>query len=503
MDIVDCDAVGQAELVRTGQATPSELVQAAIEVVERRDSHLAAIAVPTFEQARRHARVVSRTAPFPGVPTMLKDYGPKLRGYPRPEQGLGHLSGRPHPSTHSTHVARGLADAGFAFLARSTASLLATDLGTHDPERAHTVPRNPWDPTHAVGGSSSGSATAVAARMVPLAHGNDGGGSLRMPAALCGAVALKPSRGLISAGPDASAIVSILNAWVSDFVITRSVRDAVALLELLAGRRAGDPTTVHASRPAPATPLRVGLTTTPSGLGMAPVDVDPDCVQAAEDTARLLADLGHDVVPVVPPRSNLSDHEWRYGPPAGASPVALARDLDRIERELARPVTARDVGPALWSLAEFGRSVSALQAQEFAEYAQRFCVDWDEWWEHEGLDLLLTPTVAVRVPPRADFLPPPLGTYAMPDDDPATALARFSERLLPLIAFTQIHNVTGRPAITLPLHVDHDGLPVGVQLAARHQHDRLLLAVARDLEAAHPWRERTPARANLEPRRDS
>lgn len=191
-DLVRLDATAQADLVRRGEVTPAELVEAAIEAVEAVDPQLGAVFIRTPEHALDHARAVSKDAPFPGVPILVKDMALELEGYPYGHGGLRLLRDRGHVSDRTTYLAAGLREAGFAFLGRSTSALQGVELGVSDLN-LHTMPHNPWNTDYATGGSSSGSAAAVAAGLVALAHGNDGGGSLRMPAAMCGLVTLKPT----------------------------------------------------------------------------------------------------------------------------------------------------------------------------------------------------------------------------------------------------------------------------------------------------------------------
>ena len=490
-ELAGLDATAQADLVRNGDVTPTELVEAAIEAVEQLDPQLDAVFIRTHQHALEHARTVSRDAPFPGVPILVKDIALELEGYPYGHGGLRLLRDRGHVSDRTTYLASALRDAGFAFLGRSTSALQGVELGVSDLA-LHTMPRNPWNTDRATGGSSSGSAAAVAAGLVPLAHGNDGGGSLRIPAALCGVVALKPTRGRVSPGPLISAVNSVAHAWIEEFVLTRTVRDTAAMLPLLSGRRPGDP---FAPVDAPRTTagggrLRIGITTTP--FLVAPgLETDAVVAHVATETADLLAELGHTVVPVDPPRYDLLAHDWQYGL-SGPAPTMLARELDTVAKIIGRPLTPQDVGPVLWTLSQQGRSFSALQALEFAEFMQQTCVAVDRWWDEDDLDLLLTPTVGRRVPPMTDYLPPPAGDYAVSLDDPMTTAYALAP-LLPLVCFTQLFNWTGQPAVSLPLGVDDDGLPVGVQLAARRLREDQLLDVAAELETARPWAGRTPA----------
>ena len=489
-DLVRLDATAQADLVRRREVTPTDLVEAAIGAVERLDPRLSAVFIRTFEHALDHAATVSDDAPFPGVPILVKDMALELAGYPYGHGGLRLLRDRGHVSDRTTYLAAGLRDAGFAFLGRSTSALQGVELGVPDLA-LHTMPRNPWNTDYSTGGSSSGSAAAVAAGLVPLAHGNDGGGSLRMPAAICGLVALKPTRGRVSPGPLIGAVDSVAHAWIEEFVLTRTVRDTAALLPLLSGRRPGDPfPPIAALHPGDGARLRIGITITP--FMVAPgLETDPAVAGVATDVADLLAELGHTVIPVAPPRYDLLDHDWRYGM-SGPAPTMLARDLDTVAEIVGRPLTPEDVGPVLWTLSQQGRSFSALQALEFAEFVHRSCVAVDRWWEEQDLDLLLSPTRARRTPPMTDYLPPPAGDYDVRLDEPlSTAYALAA--LLPLVCFTQLYNWTGQPAVSLPLGVDDDGLPVGIQLAARRLREDHLLDVAAELETARPWAGRLPA----------
>ena len=218
-DLVRLDATAQADLVRRGEVTPVELVEAAIEAVERLDPQLGAVFIPTPEHALDTPARCRRTRRSRGSPILVKDMALELEGYPYGHGGLRLLRDRGYVSDRTTYLAAGLRDAGFAFLGRSTSALQGVELGVHDLD-LHTMPRNPWNTDYATGGSSSGSATAVAAGLVPLAHGNDGGGSLRMPAAICGLVTLKPTRGRVSPGPLIGATNSVGHAWIEEFVLT-------------------------------------------------------------------------------------------------------------------------------------------------------------------------------------------------------------------------------------------------------------------------------------------
>lgn len=490
MELTDLDMTGQAELVRSGEVGPVELVRHAIDAVERLDSGLNAVHQTTFERALDRAQsFVDPDAPFAGVPIMLKDLAVEQVGEPYAWGGLRLLKELGWTSNRDTYFGAALREAGFVSIARSTTSLMGMLLGTHDPT-AHTMPRNPWNPQASTGGSSSGSAAAVAARMVPLAHGSDSGGSIRMPASFCGVVGLKPTRGRVSMGPYQTEVMSTVDSWRADFVLTRSVRDTVAMLGLLEGWRPGDSTppastTIARQLSARAVPLRVGVVTTPFHTGF---DSDAQCVRAAHETAALLEELGHTVVPADPPRYDLT-WESAYGEPAVSAYARLARTLDRLGGALGRRITQDDVGPQVWACAELGRSYSAVGILEAAEFVQSLVVRWDTWWSRADLDVLLTPTVPTLPPPMSTYLPPPAGELRLTGDNPLAG----ADLQRPLISFTHIYNMTGQPAVSLPLCAADDGLPIGVQFGARMGRDDQLLRLGRQLEEARPWSVRRPA----------
>lgn len=490
MELLDQDATAQAELVRRGEVAPVELVRASIDAIERLDPQLDAMLHRAFDYALSSAEApVDKTAPFCGVPTVLKDYGQHVAGFPFSYGALPFLREKPIISEHDSNFAADMRRAGLVFLGRANTSLCGAFFPTHDID-AHVMPRNPWNPDYSTGGSSSGSAAAVAARLVAISHGNDGGGSIRLPASLCGIVGMKPTRGRVSIGPDRTEVMSFGTAWGHEFVMSRSVRDTATMLNAVQGWRPGDSLPIQ---PAPVRtmvrsherPLRIGLATTPY---MADIDADPACVRAAEETARVLADLGHRVEVADPPRYDLSAVEWDYGEPGAPAYATMARSMDNLGKLIGRPVTEDDIGPQLWALVEMGRSYSGMQVLEFAEVMQRHVVAWDMWWQESGLDLLLSPTVATTTVPMSEYLPPPHGTFVIPDDNPLIGV----EGLYPLIAFTQIFNWTGQPAISLPLVTGEHDLPIGVQLGAARMHDDLVLRVAFELEEAMPWAHRRP-----------
>jgi amidase len=470
----DLDATGLAELVRLGEVHPTELVDAAIDRIEKLDPELNAVIHPRFDAARAEAAGPLPDGPFRGVPFLLKDIHAYSAGDPYHE-GMRFLRDAGWRTSSDAYVTARYRAAGLVFVGRTNVPELGL-VPTTEPE-AHGPTRNPWDPTRSPGGSSGGSAAAVAAGLVPAAHGNDGGGSIRIPASACGLVGLKPSRGRISLGPDCY-YSGLLNV---EGTLTRSVRDTAALLDVAAGEMPGDPIVAPPPlRPfaaevgAPPGRLRVGLLTQVPGE-MA--TVHPDCVAAAEDAARLLESLGH-TVEVDHPEA-LEAPEWG-GRFIVLWSAAAAYNLEDWGRRVGRWVTADDVEPLTWALAEMGRSIPTPQALTAQSWLMENARQVVQWWA-DGFDLLLTSTLV--------DLPTPLGEFAAVPDNPLAALLRSTS----FCPFTPPFNVSGQPAISLPLAESSEGLPIGVQLVAAYGREDLLLRVASQLEQARPWTHRLPA----------
>ena len=473
-DLAFRDATEQAEMVRSGQASATELVEAAIARIESLNPQLNAVIHERYDRARDEAASALPDGPFRGVPTLFKDLMCALEGEPY-HFGTGFLKRHGFRAPYTDNLARRFLDAGFVCLGRTNAPELGL-LPVTEPS-AYGPTHTPWDPTRTAGGSSGGSAAAVAAGLVPVAHGNDGGGSIRIPASCCGLVGLKPSRGRSSLGPMTGQLTDLL---VVEMMLTRSVRDAAACLEVIWRPFPGDPVIApFPERPYPAEVgadpgrLRVGvLTHNPLGTG----EVHPDCVAAATGTAALLGELGHRVEPDAWPKA-LENPEL-VGVFSAIWTAGAAATLDAFGAAVGEPVTAADTEPLTWALAEAGRQVSAVQLIGAVGTAQRFSREVAAWWE--DFDLLVTPTLAEP--------PLPLGALEPPADNPMLGFARAAQ----FVPFTPPFNVTGQPAISLPLHWSDGGLPIGVQLVAAYGREDLLLRVAAQLEEARPWSQRVP-----------
>jgi len=468
------DAMGQAELVRSGEASPLELVDEAIGRIEQVNPQLNAVIHERFEAAREEARGELPDGPFRGVPMLLKDLHAFQAGEPIHE-GMAFLKGLGRRADHDSEVTRRYRAAGFVFVGRTNTPELGI-LPTTEPA-AYGATRNPWDTERSPGGSSGGSAAAVASGMVCASHASDGGGSIRIPAAHCGLVGLKPSRARVTSAPDFG---DIMGGLTTELAVTRSVRDAAAMLDAIHGPAPGDPYAVPPpARPfldevgADANALRIGLLTSAPG---GQIETHPECAAAARDAARLLEGLGHRVEDSAPEGLDDPDYipqflvRWTSG---------VLWNLQHWGAATGREITPADVEPLTWALAEAGRAHTGAALLGAVEHAQRVARRAARWWA-EGHDLLLTPTTA-EPPPR-------LGEMAAQPDNPLAPIVRAT----PFAVFTAGFNTTGQPAVSLPLGRTSDGLPLGVQLVAAFGREDLLLRVAAQLEQAAPWADRVP-----------
>ncbi len=469
-DLLFRPAVDLAALVRSGELTARELAEASLAAIAERDPELGAFCHVDADGALAAADTIGPgdERPFAGVPIAVKDNQP-VAGMPLT---FGSSFMPDFVPDADSYVVRRLREAGFVIVGKTTLPEFGI-LPVSEATRFGPT-RNPWDPERTPGGSSGGAAAAVASGMVPIAHGNDGGGSIRIPAACCGLVGLKPQRGRVSRGPAEGG-----NHLVQDGVLTRTVADTAAALDLLAGYEPGDAYWA----PPPAEPfaaaagrepgrLRVGFTTIP------PIEVplDPSGAEAVDEAAALLADLGHEVEAAEPGWNQpglLALFTATFGPLVSTS-ILLAQAL------AGREATADDVEPLTWHVYEQSR---ALNAPEFlAAQAQLNALVRDQMPLYERYDVVLTPALAER-PVRHGEIDPR-------GPDPAATFAR-SGAFTP---YTATQNVTGNPAISVPLHHGDDGLPTGVQLIGQPAREDVLLALAAQLETALPWAERRPER---------
>jgi amidase len=472
-ELARLDAVAQAELVRRGKVSPQELIAAAIARVERLNPQLNAVIHPAFERARREAAGPLPDGPLRGVPFLMKDIGGPEAGEPH-HAGMKCLRDIDFRQGEDGHLTTKLRAAGLVSLGRTNTPELAL-LPTTEPD-AYGPTRNPWNLGRSAGGSSGGAASAVAAGIVPVAHASDGGGSIRGPASMCGLVGLKPTRGRCSFGP------GLGERWSSfscELAVTRSMRDTAVWLDVASGPMPGDPYFA----PPPLRPFVSEVTTEPGALRIgymtgAPrgMETHPECVTAVEKTARLLDDLGHRIDAAYPAALDEQESIVLY---VTIVQTNIARALDVAAERTGRPVGPDDVEPLTWALAENGRAVTGAALLKTIELFHAFGRRLAAWWT-SGFDLLLTPTQAAT--------PPEIGYITSTREEPFRAFLRAA----PYGVCTLPFNMSGQPAISLPMHMTADGLPLGVQLVAPYAREDLLLRVGAQLERAAPWADRFP-----------
>ena len=464
------DAVGLAELVRTGEVGAGELLEAARERCQQRNPGINAVVHTFHDRARRMLTAGDRRAPLHGVPFLLKDAGAHIAGEPT---GYACRLFDGFVAERDTTLVRRYREAGLLMFGKTNTPELALAVTT-EPRKCGPT-RNPWNPDHSPGGSSGGAAAAVAAGIVPAAHGSDGGGSIRIPASACGLVGLKPTRGRVPTGPDRA------EGWAGmaqHHALTRSVRDSAAFLDAVEGPEPGDPYQPPAhdgswleSLEKPVGPLRVALIQD-SFNGEA---VDPDILAVVRDTARLCEELGHRVEEARCPLSPEQLHNC-------ATLILSAHvnaDIQARCRVLGREFRREDVSHVTWRMARAGAEASASDyaaAIHHIHYIGRRMGEFSDQY-----DVILCPTTAAPAPR--------LGEIEMDTED----LKGFMQVTNRYTAFTQLFNVTGQPAISLPLGLSPTGLPIGVQLAAAQGGEGLLFGLAAQLERARPWTGLGPA----------
>lgn len=484
------DAVGLAELVARGETTAAELFELALGQSAKAQPKTNAIC-RMMESEARSQLTKQLTGPFAGVPFLIKDCAQDYAGLPTT---YGSRSMRT-PAPDHAHVVRRYLDAGLLIFGKTNLPELALK-GVSDSQLFGRT-NNPWNVDHTPGGSSGGAAAAVASGVVPMAAGNDGGGSIRIPAACCGLFGLKPSRGRVSSGP---AFGEYWYGASCEGVLSRSVRDTVAALDVSAGGEPGDPFVI----PKPTEPYAAAMQRDPPRLRIgfssaSPIgtDVHPEAVAAVNDAAKLLGSLGHDVEEASPEIDGAALakaflHVYFGQVPATVSAAraagAATSDFELLTRVLATLGNAVPAGALTAQLSRWN---------DFARALARF---------HQKYDLMLTPTMA-HPPIRHGQGDPSAAEQAVLDildrigllgllarvgllDSTVDKIARDSLQYVP---FTQLANLTGTPAMSVPLHWTPDGLPLGVQFVARFGEEDRLLQLARQLETARPWFAKLPA----------
>lgn len=487
------DGLGLAALIRRGEVSREEVFRAACGAIESLNPTLGAVVRTRFEQAEREGRNVDSAAPFAGVPTMTKDLLMGIAGEPL---AFGSAALRDWRAPEDSSLVTRLRQAGLCILGQTATPELGL-MGITEP-RAFPQPVNPWWPECSPGGSSGGAAAAVAAGLVPLAMAGDGGGSIRIPASHCGLFGFKPSRGRVPLGP---MFGEVWQGAVVEHALTRSVRDSVALLEAINGMDEGCPWPLSRERgyvdATERPPQRLNIAVSlgePLGAALG-TRLDPQVRLAVEQAAARLEYLGHDV-------------EWAEPHVDGAALADsyltlylghLAADLAWISEQTGVPVGRLDVEPSTRAIGRLGRHLPAMDYELAKRHWNRVARDMARF--HRRFDCLLLPVAATPAPLRGSLYPSQvlqrlMSLLAIPGTSRLALKAGLLRRLaadgLRMTPFTQLANLTGQPAMSLPLHVTPDGLPVGVQVIGPMGDEKRLLALAAQLEADSDWAARLP-----------
>jgi amidase len=442
-------ALDTAAAVRSGAVSASEVVEAAILRIERLDPQLGAVVIPLFERAREMG-ADRPGAPFRGVPMLLKDAGEELAGTSHWVGTLG-LAREGYRSVATTELAGNLERLGFVFVGKSACPELSASSTTEPAGFAPT--RNPWSVDRTVGGSSGGSAAAVAAGMVPIAHGTDGTGSLRFPAAHCGVVTLKPTRGRIPQTPPTGQ-VDPLRAW-TQFALARDVNDLCELFPLLAGG------SVSPSKPWKK--LRVGLLDHDPIIGL---PVAKECAHAIHVLGDAMNLLGHHIEMAHPPAlGTLFRPYWKAITIVG--PVLRFEQVEWMSQRFGRPCKPGDVTEEMFDLAKRGSTISAADLAAAWEGVRSSMAGITDWWD-SGFDILATPVMLEAAWKLGEDAPSKTGMFCAP------------------------FSFTGQPALVVPVTITEEGLPVGVQLVGRLGDDELLLELGSQLQTVIGWLDRRP-----------
>ena len=473
-DLMFKSAIEQAELVRSGEASSRELVEASLAAIERLNPELNAVVTLAAERALEEADGVEAGDPRPlaGVPILIKDLIALTEGI-RTTNAMAALDD--WVPSHDSSTVRRLREAGAIVVGKTNCPELGI-LPVTEPDRFGPA-HNPWDTSRTPGGSSGGSGAAVASGMVGIAHANDGGGSIRIPASCCGLVGLKPSRGRISWAPEFGELAA---GWATDGVLTRDVRDSALGLDILAGYEPGDPYWA----PDPSAPFIEAVDREPGSLRIAFVTgapngapVDPACVAATQEAAELLESLGHQV--------QETEIEADPGYVENFVKVWIGGTQDEIHswnRITGREMDIERLEPLARQMYDISADLSATDYRGALDWLQRYARQIVAMWSQ--VDVLLTPTLA---------LPPlEIGALRPAEGEPPIQMLMNSALFVP---FTPVWNVTGQPAISLPLHQSEEGLPIGVQLVGPPAGEELLISLSAQLEQARPWADRRPALA--------
>lgn len=488
-EYITFDAMELAELVRKKQVSPAELVEVALARMDALDPDLNAVVVRRDASVRDEATAKLR-GPFAGVPFLLKDMDAVLANEPNTSSSRSLVDWRP---TTDSELVKRYKEAGLLIVGKTNAPEFGI-FGVTESELRGPC-RNPWDLTKTSGGSSGGSAAAVAARIVPVAHAGDGGGSIRIPASACGLFGIKPTRGRQPLGPY---VGEGWGGFVVPHVVSRSVRDSAAMLDVTHGVDAGAP---YAEPPAPRSflldslrspgKLRIGFTT----QSILSDDMHSDCVTAVRDAALLLESLGHEVIEVDLP---IDKERFRE--------VYLTVVAASVSADIAHTETFTGVAPRpdmfelpTWFLKQAGDELSAGELAIARADCQALGRTMAQLFARQGIDMHLSATLAFPPTEIGELMPGVAERAALSTLRRASTgkiirllLHQLSLNALSKSPNTQVWNMTGQPAMNVPLWSNNDGLPIGVQLAGKFGDEKRMFRLARQLEDARPWADRIP-----------
>ncbi|MDO8123983.1 MAG: amidase [Candidatus Hermodarchaeota archaeon] len=468
-ELATLDATAIAEKVRQKEVTPSELVEVVIERIEHINPKINAVITPMFDEARKTAKGKLPKGPFTGVPFLLKDI---LAAYAGVRLSYGSAALKDYIPDFDSELVKRFKRAGLITVGKTNTPEFGL-LSTTEPLFFGPT-RNPWDTERTTGGSSGGTAAAVAAGIVPMAHASDGGGSIRIPASCCGVFGIKPTR---ARNPLAPTHGDIQSGLVVEHALTRSVRDSAALLDATAGPDVGDPYWA----PPPKRPFLQEVGADPGKIRIAYTSkaitgevAHKECVKAIDTAVSLCSEHGHELVEANPD-FNIQAMYQNFVALWSGGVTAVFRNIEQLRGS---PVLQEEVEPLTWELAKIGRQYNAgdylfsiMMLQQISRDIARFFQEYDIW---------LTPTL---IEP-----PVPLGYFDCPPEHPMKGFLRAGE----FTPFTQIQNITGQPAMSMPLHWTSDGLPVGTHFVGRFGDEATLFRLAAQIEVALPWIKRQP-----------
>lgn len=470
-DVLWLDATEQAGLIRKKEITSLELVDEVIEAIEEKNPKLNAVITPMYDQARKDAQGDLPDGSFTGVPFLMKDIGAMVKDVRMCMGSKLFMNFVPHEDSELTKRFR---KSGLVFVAKTNTPEFGLLLDTEP--LAFGATHNPWDLSRSPGGSSGGSCAAVASGITAMAHANDGGGSIRIPASCCGVFGLKPTRARNPLGPNFGDIMSGL---ICEHAVTRTVRDSAALLDATAGPDAGDPYCA----PPQARPFVDEVNTEPGRLriafstkGMNDKGIDPDCEKAVMETVALLEELGHTVVEDRP--KNSFSHDMVAKCFAAIWCGGFAANIDTISHVMGSPVTDAMIEPLSWAFYDKGKRVTASQYLSSVAVMQRIHRDIAAF--QKNYDVMLSSVLSTP--------PVPHGTFDPNEKD----LKAFWIKAGTYSPYTAIINATGQPAMSVPLCWNDQDLPIGMHFTAPFGDEATLFRLAAQLEKARPWKDRRP-----------